>query len=141
VVAALHTDCVISTRAHLAVAAFVSLSLLAASPVAADTRDDGDEVRATGACGSGVRSTLRLKADDDKIELRFKVERARSGSSWRVVVVQERRVAWRGDAKARQNGSFEIRRTLRDLSGADAVSVRAVGPGGLVCRASATLPD
>lgn len=131
----------ISPRALLALAAVVSLSLLAVSPAVADTRDDGDEVRATGTCGSGVRSTLRLKADDDEIELRFKVERARPGSAWRVVIVQERRVAWRGDAKARRSGSFEIRRTLRDLSGADAISVRAVGPGGLVCRASATLPD
>ncbi len=130
----------ISLRALLALAAVVSLSLLAVSTAGADTRDDGDDVRATGTCGSGVRSTLRLKADDDEIELRFKVERARPGSSWRVVVVQERRVAWRGDAKARQNGSFEIRRTLRNLPGADAVSVRAVGPGGLVCRAARRCP-
>jgi hypothetical protein len=132
---------VISLRPLLALAAIVSLSLLAVSPVAADTRDDGDDVRATGTCGSGVRSTLRLKADDDEIELRFKVDRARPGTAWRVVIVQERRVAWRGDAKARQGGSFEIRRTLRNLPGADAISVRAVGPGGLVCRAGATLPD
>jgi hypothetical protein len=49
-------------------------------------------------------------------------------------------VTWRGVARTkRSSGSFEIERRLRDLPGADAVTARAWGPRGAVCRATATL--
>ena len=41
----------------------------------------------------------------------------------------------------RASSSFEVRRTLQDLPGADTVTASAWGPRGLVCRADATLPD
>ena len=117
------------------------LSLFAARPVAAVASDGRDEVRAAGDCGSGAASELRLKRDHDGIELRFRVD-TRAGAVWRVALVHERRIAWKGAARTtRTNGSFEVRRTLPDLPGADAVTATAWGPRGLVCRATATLPD
>jgi hypothetical protein len=102
---------------------------------------DRDEVRAAGTCGGGVRSTLELKADDGAIEVEFEARGARRNSTWRVTLSQEGRVEWRGSARARGgSGSFRIRRDIRDLEGADRVSVRASGPRGVTCRVTATLP-
>jgi hypothetical protein len=101
--------------------------------------DGGGEVRAAGSCGRGASSDLRLRSRDGRIRIRFQVEHARSGASWRVVLVQDRRVVWRGRARNR-SGSFELERTLRDLPGADRVTARAWGPAGVTCAAAATLP-
>ena len=110
--------------------------------VAAVAKDGRGEVRVVGVCGSGATSKLRLKSEDDGIELRFEVDHSRAGVLWRVVLVHERRIAWKGAVRTtRPSGSFQVRRTLQDLAGADAVTARAVGPGGLVCRAAAVLPD
>jgi hypothetical protein len=112
--------------------------LLLALPASSQARDD-DEIRTSGSCGGGARSELRLEADDGTIELRFEVRGARRGS-WRVVVVQERRVAWRGTVRSGGGSrSFRIERELDDLPGADAIMVRASGPRGLTCNASGTL--
>ena len=115
--------------------------LLLALPASSQARGGGgdDEVRTSGRCGGGARSELRLKADDGTIELRFEVRGARRGS-WRVVVVQERRVAWRGTVSASGGSrSFRVERDLDDLPGADAIMVRASGPRGVTCNASGTL--
>ena len=118
-----------------------ALAFFGARPVTALAKDGHDEVRVTGVCGGSAAAKLRLTSTDNGIELRFEVEHTRPGAVWRVALVQERRLAWKGVAKTtRPNGSFEVRRTLPDLPGADAVSASAWGPHGLVCRATATLP-
>jgi hypothetical protein len=128
------------TRIVPTLASLAALSLLAVAPIVAGTRDDSDEVRVAGVCNGGAASRVRLKGEDGEIEVRFRLDSTRSGVVWRVVLVQERRVAWRANLTTRRGGSFEVRRVLRDLPGADTISARAVGPGGLVCRAAATLP-
>ena len=122
------------------VAAALAACCLSAQPVSARGGDgDGGEVRVAGSCGRGASSDLRLRSRDGGIRVRFQVEHARSGAAWRVVFVQDRRVVWRGRARTR-GGEFELERTLRDLSGADRVTARAWGPGGVTCAAAATLP-
>ena len=126
----------------LAPLAILLVLLFAARPAPAVAKDGRGDVRVAGVCGSGATSKLRLKSDDDGIELRFEVDYSRAGVVWRVVLVHERRIAWKGAVRTtRPSGSFKVRRTLRDLAGADAVTARALGPGGLVCRAAAVLPD
>jgi hypothetical protein len=116
--------------------------LFAARPVAAVAKGGPIEVRAAGVCGSGATSKLRLRSHDGVIEVRFEVDHSRAGEAWRVVLVHERRVGWKGTAKTtRPGGSFDVERTLNDLPGADEVTVRAWGPRGLVCNAVAVLPD
>jgi hypothetical protein len=123
----------------LALAVLV-LGAVVASQAAARGGGDRREVRAAGVCGTGATSKLRLRQrDGGDIEVRFEVDHARSGQSWRVALVRERRVVWRGGART-QSGSFEIERRLPDFSGADQISARAVGPRGLTCTATATLP-
>lgn len=113
--------------------------LAAVAAIASHGGGDDDRVRVEATCGGGVRARLELRAEDDRIEVRFDLDRAARNSAWRVTMTQEGRVAWRGKATARR-GAFRVRRTVRDLSGADRVGVRALGPRGVSCRAYATLP-
>ncbi len=122
-------------------AALTAVLVVAVSPTAAASRGDGGgDARVAGVCGRGAESTLRLKADEGRIELRFELE-GRARARWRLAFVHERRVAWKGLRTTGRNGSLEVRRTVRDLPGTDTVVVRAVGPRGLTCRAVATLGD
>src|SRR2546430_876338 len=114
------------------------LLALTAAPAHARHGDHGgdNDVRVTGTCGRGATAKLRLKSEDSRIEVRFEVEHIRVAGRWRLTFVREGRVAYRGHVRARR--SFEVRRRLTDLPGADRVSVRAVGPRGLTCAAAAT---
>jgi hypothetical protein len=121
------------------IVALLLACLLLALPASSQARGGDDEVRTSGSCGGGASSELRIRAEDGTIELRFEVRGARRGS-WRVVVVQERRVAWRGIVGASGGSrSFRVERELDDLPGADAIMVRASGPRGVTCNASGTL--
>jgi hypothetical protein len=123
--------------------ALLPLLLLCLWPCASFAKggdDDGgrQEQRVSGRCSSGGTAKLRLRSRDGAIRVDFDA-RVRSGSRWRVVVVHERRVASRATLRAR-SGGISLRRSLPDLDGADQVSVRASGPGGATCSASASLP-
>jgi hypothetical protein len=120
----------------------VGMVLLFADRPFAAVAKHGGEVRVAGVCSSGATSKLRLRSGDNGIQLQFEVDHSRAGVLWRVVIVHERRIAWRGAARTtRPDGSFEVSKTLGDLPGSDAVTASAWGPRGLVCRAAATLPD
>jgi hypothetical protein len=123
----------------------VSLAALsgAAQPGFAQSAKDGrPEVRVAGTCNGGATAKLRLRGDSGEIELEFEIEHARPGALWRVALVHERRVAWKGSARTtRSSGSFAIGKLLSDLPGFDTVTARAWGPNGLACRATATLAD
>jgi hypothetical protein len=98
--------------------------------------DDG--VRVPGSCGAGATASLRLDDKGQQIELRFEARHGRGTARWRVVIVQERRVVWRGSPRA-HDGRIRVRRRLTDLAGVDRVRVLASGPRGLRCVADATL--
>lgn len=107
---------------------------------ARDGKDGRTEVRVTGVCTASATVKLRLRAEDGRLELQFEVEHARQGA-WRVALVRERRVVWKGAATVtRASKSFEVERTVADLPGADTVVARAWGPAGAGCLATATLP-
>ena len=122
------------------------LLLFALSAGAAQARGDdhgggGGDVRVAGSCGRGAGSSLRLRADDGRIEVRFRVEQSRGRGLWQITVVHEERVASRARKRTtRSDRSFELRQRMADLSGSDTVAVHAWGPRGLGCRATATLP-
>ena len=78
--------------------------LVAARPPAAAAKDGQGDVRASGVCGNGARSELRLRGRDGEIEVRFEVDHARPAVSWRVALVHERRDRLEGCA---QDGAFE----------------------------------
>lgn len=116
--------------------------LLGGPPALAD--DDADdrrsEARVSATCSKGASARLRLRARDGEIRVEYEVKRRRRGERWRVVLVQERRVVWRGVMRTSgSGGSFRVRRVLEDLDGPDRVVARASGPRGLTCEASAML--
>jgi hypothetical protein len=116
--------------------------LLLSAPARASDGGDGDrrEARAVGTCSRGAASRLRLRSRDGTITVRLDVERRRARERWVVVLVHERRVAWRATLRSNSSGSFRVERSLDDFDGPDQVTARASGPGGITCVASATLP-
>lgn len=121
----------------------VLLALAVPSSALADGGGGGrrSEVRVTGTCGKGATSKLKLKQDDNGIEVEFEVDHNRANETWKVVIVQEGNVVWRGRARTHApSGSFSVNRQISNLSGADRVMARATGPGGITCVASAVLP-
>jgi len=139
--------------ASLSAAVVVALAALALTgPASALAKGGGDgggghggggnrpTVRVAGTCGRGATASLKLKADDSGIEAEFEVH-SRSTATWRVVVVKDSRIAWRGHARTLGvSHSFSVERLLGDYPGPDQVTARAVGPRGITCQASATLP-
>jgi hypothetical protein len=126
----------------LALVVFAPASALAKGGGSGGGGGGGDrpEVRVAGSCGRGATSTLKLKARDGGIEAEFEVH-SRARTLWRVAFVQERRTVWRGNARtAGASHSFSIERRLGDYPGPDQVFARAVGPRGVTCQATATLP-
>jgi hypothetical protein len=97
------------------------------------------EIRVAGTCGKGASSKLRLRSRDGVIDATFEVHHGRVGSTWRVTIVHEREVEYRGRRRMGSGRSFEVGYRMPDYSAADAVTVRATGPRGIVCVASATL--
>ena len=98
-------------------------------------------MRAAGVCGRGTTASLRLRADDGRIEVRFRLRQRRGRGVWRIAIVHEQRVSSRATGRTtRSDDSFELRRMLPDLPGSDTVVVHAWGPKGRGCRATATLP-
>lgn len=116
--------------------AFALLALLAL-PAPAVAKDD--EARVEAACGSGASAELRAEADDGAIEVELRIDSRRRGERWRIAIVHERRVAWRGTVATRSGGSLRVRRTLPDYAGADEIVARATGPRGVTCQATAEL--
>jgi hypothetical protein len=124
-----------------ALALALSFALMA-SPALAKDGGGGDrrEARVAGTCAKGASSSLRLRSHDGAISVEFEVRRGRAGESWRVVLVHERRVAWRHTVRtSRSSGSLRVRRSVPDFDGPDQVTARASGPRGITCEASATL--
>ena len=118
----------------------IALLVFALSAAAAQAHDGGGDVNAAGVCGRGATASLRLRADDGQIELRFRLRQRSGRGVWRIAIVHEQRVSSRATKRTtRSDDSFELRRRLVDLRGSDTVTVHAWGPGGLGCRASATL--
>lgn len=103
--------------------------------------DDGEqEVRRAGTCTGSSAATIRLDADDGKIEIEFEVRKRPSTRAWRVVLLHERRVAFQGFVKPRSGGrTIRLRTTVPDWFGKDTIVVRATGPGIETCRATATV--
>jgi hypothetical protein len=119
------------------------IALALALPVAAGA-DDGDddrrEVRRAASCTRSSEAELRLRAEDGEIELRFEIEGPATRSPWTVVLLHERRIAYRGKLSRRSSSRrLELRRVLQDWFGQDSIVVRATGPRAETCRVSAVI--
>ena len=125
------------------VVTLVLAGLLVSPPAVARAEEHDDEdVRVEVSCSRSSELRLRLRTldDSDALRLVLEVRTPRRGTRWAVVVVHERRLVTRRIHRTNlSSGSFTLRRTIPDWPGRDTVSVRAVGPRGELCRASATV--
>ena len=126
------------TRIPLLVA--ICVALLGAAPPS-QARDGGhDDVRVTATCGAGRRRRAADPRRSWRDQGRVHGAPPPRGERWRIVLVHERRVAWRGTLRtSRASDSLRLRRVRARLRRPDQVTARASGPRGLTCVASATL--
>lgn len=127
-----------------AVGALVVLFALALAVPAAPSGDGDDESRVRVACLGGT-AELRLRAEEDDggvgtIEVELRVDVRRAVSSWRVVLLHERRLVFQGTRRSSGGGySFRLRRVVPDWPGIESVSARLTAPSGRTCRVAATI--
>ena len=123
------------SRVAVALAALCAAVMLSSAASA----DDGDEVRRKGRCTHSSEIELRLRADDGAIRFDVRVDAGRRGR-WNVIVLHERRIAFRGVLRpAGSSDDVRLRRSVADWFGRDAVTVRAMGPRSETCAVSAAI--
>jgi hypothetical protein len=122
----------------LLVAGTVTAALgLPATAVADD--GEGREVRKAGNCTGPSEASIRLRTDDGEIRVEFRIDARRAGA-WNVILLHERRIAYRGRVPTRSTSrSVRLRRVVADWYGLDTFTVRASGPRSESCRVSATV--
>jgi hypothetical protein len=128
-------------RAMLRALAFLVAAVALAAPAAAlGSTADGDEVRVTGRCSGTSTAELRVREEEDELRVELRVDTRRAGATWRVILLHERRIAYRGVRRTSASSrSLRVRRTLADWYGPDTVVARATGPRGETCRVAATI--
>lgn len=93
-------------------------------------------------CGSRSRMTLTLRPTARTIGVSVEVvarqrSEARRAERWRLVVFHERRITRRTWAVAKPvTGWFQAKLSVANWEGADAITTRAVSPGGETCSAT-----
>jgi hypothetical protein len=118
----------------------VAAALAAPAGALGSTAESGDDVRVSGRCSGTSKAELRLREDDDALRVELRVDTRRAGATWSVILLHERRTAYRGSRRTSASSrSFRVRRLLPDWVGPDTIVARASGPRGETCRATATI--
>ena len=101
----------------------------------ATSAKDGD-VLVRGACTKASSSKLKLSEEDGRIEVEFEVDENRNGVRWTIMLRRPSTVLVRTTRVTRgPSGSFELRRVVADLAGADRITARATAlPARCVAR-------
>lgn len=122
--------------AGTALVAAVTLPLLVAGPALAN---DDDVIR-RGGCSGGTDWKVKASPEDGRIEVEGEIDSNRSGQTWHWRLKHNGSVSAKGTGTTGgRSGSFEVRRVLVDLGGADTFVFRARNAGsGEVCRGSVT---
>lgn len=123
----------------LAAAAVLVAALVLPLAGNAARADDDAEIRVRGTCSRTSEASLRARADDGRIRIDVRIDTRRRGAAWSVIVLHERRIAYRGVVRTNRSRAIRLRRTVRDLFGRDSLVVRASGPARETCRVSGSL--
>ena len=83
------------------------LAALASAPAVAD-----DEARARASCTRSSAAELRVRSDGRRLRVELELRNRGPATRWQVVVVHERRMAWRGSVRTPARGSARVRREL-----------------------------
>lgn len=118
-------------------AAIATAGALIGVPASAATPSTGGTT--TSSYPNGVHATLQLRhSDPGRIEAGFEIDHAKLNSVWRVRLMHDGSVYFRGQRTVTApDGSFSIDRVLPNLGGTDTVSAIARNLAtGQVCRVS-----
>jgi len=116
----------------------LALALLAFAPGAFAGSDKGREVIKRGKCSGSSTWKLKAHLDDGRLETEFEVDQNRVGRRWRVTLVQNGRTVFSGVKRTvAPSGSFEARKLLSNVPGADRIVGKALAlAGGQTCTGS-----
>ena len=124
----------ISKVLRVALASGLALSLAGAVPAHANE----DDVIRRGNCSGSSDWKLKLSPEDGRIEVEYEVDSNRVGQSWKVKIVKNGNVIFRGTRTTKgASGSFEVRRVTSNPPGSDTFRATATHAGE-VCRGAAT---
>ena len=105
----------------------------------ATAEDDG--VERHGPCSGAARWELDAEREGAKLEVEFDVDRAPTGSVWRVRMWQDGSLIANVTRTAGGEHEFDVQRLTANTAGTDAFAARAVDQAsGQVCRGSVTYP-
>jgi hypothetical protein len=117
--------------------AVVTAAGLALVSQAAADGGHGTDVRVKGSCTGSTTSELRVRAEDGRLRIEFRIEARRRYRAWSLVILRERRIVFRGTVRSgRGTRGVEVRRTIDDWPGTDAVVARGSAGGGQSCVAT-----
>lgn len=119
----------------------VALLLVVGSfAVAAPAVAGDDDVIRNGSCSGNSSWKVKLSPDNGRLEVEFEVDQNRNGQDWRVRMLHNGDVFFRGTrTTSAPSGSFEVRRVVDNSSGDDAIVARARNVNtDEVCRGRAT---
>lgn len=128
-----------------------AVSLVAVGPALAKSDDGGGdtssgaghdraEVRRTVRCSFSSMAELKVKPEHGLLKIELEVDGPRAGVAWRVVLLHERSIVLRRLARTTPpSGSFEVRSTVRDWEGTEAITARATALSGEMCRVKVVL--
>ncbi len=95
---------------------------------------DDDRVELRGSCSGRAEWKVKVRSDDGRLEVEAEVDSGRTGQGWRWKLRHNGSVTARGRGwTSGPSGSFDVERTIVDLTGTDDVSFRATYAG-QVCR-------
>jgi hypothetical protein len=114
------------TALALGTAGAVGMTLLVPPTLAAAD----DDVERKGTCSNNSRWELELEKDDGRIEVEFEVTTKRAGQKWRVRILQNDTLTFKGTRVAKRDDDdrpdFEVEIDRRDRPGVDRFRARAV---------------
>ena len=122
------------TRIPAALAALTSSALLALGAPALASHGGGERIVKTGACSDGATWKLKVKADNNRLEVEGEVDSNHTGQTWSWRIKDNGSVAANGSATTGgRSGSFSVERKIANRSGTDKVVFRATHAGE-VCK-------
>lgn len=112
------------SRLRLLTGAALIAGALVISPAPVAARD-GDVVRA-GSCSGATDWKLKAGKRDGRIEVEFEVDSNRNGQVWRVRILDNGVLRYRGlHTTVAPSGSFSVERRIPNMTGLDHVVARA----------------
>jgi hypothetical protein len=127
------------TKLPVALAALTTSALVAlGAPAHASHGGDSGAVTKSGSCSDGARWKLKVKSDDNALEVEGEVDSNHSGQGWAWRIKDNGVAAAKGSATTGgRSGSFSVERRVADKVGADTIVFRASHTG-QICTGTIT---